>query len=91
MSFPSQYNLFSINGIVFIKLIFILPDSDQPIPHTASCALSENGREAFFALAYQNNMVLYTMNSATGQVALTELKESYIVPRILTNFTGAFR
>ncbi|XP_055326409.1 nuclear pore complex protein Nup160 homolog isoform X2 [Sitodiplosis mosellana] len=57
----------------------------------ASCALSENGREAFFAFAYQSTMVLYTMNCATGQVASTELKESHIVPRILTNLTGAFR
>lgn len=57
----------------------------------ASCALSENGREAFFALAYQSSMMLYTMNCATGQVIQTELKESYIVPRILTNLTGAFR
>lgn len=57
----------------------------------ASCALSEDGREAFFSLAYQSSMVLYTMNCATGQVISTELKESYMVPRILTNFTGAFR
>lgn len=64
---------------------------DQPIPHMASCALSENGHEAFFALAFQTSMVLYTMNSGTGHVVSTELKESYIVPRILTNLTGAFR
>lgn len=64
---------------------------DQPIPHMASCALSENGREAFFALAFQSSMVLYTMNCSTGQVTSAELKESYNVPRILTNLTGAFR
>lgn len=64
---------------------------DQPIPHTAACTLSENGQEAYFALAYQSSMILYTMNCFNSQVTFVELKESYIVPRILTNLTGAFR
>lgn len=64
---------------------------DHPIPHTAACALNEDGKEAYFALAYQNNLMLFTMNCFNGQTTMVELKESYIVPRILSNLTGALR
>lgn len=64
---------------------------DQPIPHTAACMLDEDGREAFFAIGYQNTVVLFTMNTSTGHVVSSELKESYMVPRILSNFTNALR
>lgn len=64
---------------------------DQPIPHTASCALGESSNEAYFALANQTNVMLYTMNCSSGHVSSIELKESGMVPRILTNLTGAFR
>lgn len=65
--------------------------SDYPIPHTAACTLNETGEEAYFALAYQTNLILFTMNCFTGQTTQVELKESYIVPRMLSNFTGALR
>lgn len=74
-----------------IETLAIISVLDQPIPHTASCTLSETGHEAYFALAYQANVALYTMNCTSGQVSYIELKESYTVPRILTNLTGAFR
>lgn len=64
---------------------------DQPVPHAASCTISENGLDAYFAVANQMNVILYTMNCANGQVTHIELKENYIVPRILTNITEAFR
>lgn len=65
--------------------------ADYPIPHTAACALNEVGKEAYFALAYQNNLMLFTMSCFNGQTTMVELKESYIVPRILSNLTGALR
>lgn len=64
---------------------------DQPVPHAASCTISENGHEAYFAVAHQTNVVLYTMNCVNGQVAHIELKENYTMPRILSNITEAFR
>lgn len=53
--------------------------------------LDEDGSEAFFAIGYQNTVLLFTMNTATGHVISSELKESYIVPRILSNLTNALR
>lgn len=53
--------------------------------------MNESGHEAYFALAYQSNVILYTMSCVTGQVTHIELKENYSMPRMLTNLTGAFR
>lgn len=75
----------------FLPVIWIYFILDQAIPHTAACTLSEDGIDAFFAIGYQANVVVYKMNCATGQTITTELKESNIVPRIFNNLTGAFR
>lgn len=65
--------------------------SDQPIPHTAACMFDDDGLEAYFAVGYQNTVVLMAMNCSNGHVTSSELKESYMVPRILSNFTNALR
>lgn len=72
-------------------LIWVYFVIDQAIPHTAACTLSEDGIDAYFAIGYQANVLIYKMNCATGQTTSTELKESNIVPRIFNNLTGAFR
>lgn len=95
IKYPHQVSILSwynrVSPEIKLPLYYSLHSLDQPIPHTASCTLNEKGHEAYFALAYQSNVVLYTMNCASGQVTYIELKESYTVPRILTNITGAFR
>lgn len=78
---------FHLNSTNFQHFIAV----DQPTPHTAACSLSEDKQDAYFAIAYQSAVMLYKMTCATGQTISMELKESNIVPRILTNLTGAFR
>lgn len=65
--------------------------SDHPIPHTAACWLLANGQEALFATAYHTTLMLFVMNCENGKTTSIELKQNYIVPRILSNITGALR
>lgn len=71
--------------------MFVFIILDHQIPHTAACYLYENGQEALFTLAYQTNLMLFTMNCVTGQTSTMELKQHYIVPRLFSNITGALR
>lgn len=72
-----------------ITVHFLNPD--HPIPHTAACWLNENGKEAYFSLAYQTTLMLFTMNCSSGHTVAAELKEQHIMPRIFSNITGALR
>ncbi|XP_055383036.1 nuclear pore complex protein Nup160 homolog [Condylostylus longicornis] len=63
--------------------------SNNPVPHAAACYLSTNGQEAFFSLAYQNNLALFTMNCQNGLTVTSVLKETHIMPRIFSNIRGA--
>lgn len=77
--------------IDFFLFASSLHRADHPIPHTAAAWLSDNGQDAYFAMAYQTNLMLFTMNAGTGQTTSVELKQQYIVPRIFSNITGALR
>ncbi|XP_059616440.1 nuclear pore complex protein Nup160 homolog [Phlebotomus argentipes] len=69
-----------------------LPTStNQPITYTAACGMDPQGSEAYFALAWQNTLTLYTMNCSNGHTIATELRQSNMVPRILSSFTGVLR
>ncbi|XP_055842239.1 nuclear pore complex protein Nup160 homolog [Episyrphus balteatus] len=63
--------------------------STNPVPHAAASFLSPNGEEAYFALAYQNQLTLYLMNCHSGQTLVHILKEHYIMPRLFSNLKGA--
>ncbi|GAB0094315.1 Nuclear pore complex protein Nup160 homolog [Sergentomyia squamirostris] len=65
--------------------------TNQPIPHSASCGMNAEGSEAFFALTWQNTLMLYTMDCLNGHTVSTELRQSNIVPKFLSNFTGVLR
>lgn len=78
----------------FFLYIFFFNCAENPIPYTATSWLVVSGptaQDALFALAQPNSLMLYTMNCASGQTSVLELKQHYIVPRILTNITGALR
>lgn len=53
--------------------------------------MNTNEEISYFALAYQNSLSLYTMNPANGQTTMIDLKESHIMPRILSNLSEALR
>ena len=59
------------------------------MPHAAASFLSSNGEEAYFALACQNQLMLYTMNCTTGHTIGHQLKEHHIMPRLFSNIKGA--
>lgn len=65
--------------------------TSNQIPHSACCWLGEDGEQAYFALAHNSSLILYTMNCEDGQTVSAELRQSQMVPRILTNFAGALR
>ncbi|XP_037026302.1 nuclear pore complex protein Nup160 homolog isoform X2 [Bradysia coprophila] len=68
-----------------------LTATNHPIPHTAACWLLNGGEEAVFATAYHTTLMLFVMNCESGKTVPMELKQNYIVPRILSNITGALR
>lgn len=72
-------------------VVINLDSLDYPVPHTGACSMDVNEDKSYFALAYQSSLSLYTMNSFNGQTTVVELKESHIVPRILSNLSGALR
>lgn len=86
-NFDSEEILHIPNLTLFFRSIRL----DQPVPHAASCTISENELDAYFAVANQTNVILYKMNCVNGNVTHIELKENYTVPRILSNITDAFR
>ncbi|XP_055713609.1 nuclear pore complex protein Nup160 homolog [Phlebotomus papatasi] len=65
--------------------------TNQPIAHSAACGMDPMGSEAYFALAWQNSLTLFTMNCSNGHTLAMELRQSTVVPRILSNFTGVLR
>ncbi|KNC28976.1 putative nuclear pore complex protein Nup160 [Lucilia cuprina] len=66
-----------------------LGPANSHIPHAAASFLSSNGEEAYFALACQNQLMLYTMNCSTGHTIGHQLKEHHIMPRLFSNIKGA--
>uniref|UniRef100_A0A1B0B1N7 Uncharacterized protein n=1 Tax=Glossina palpalis gambiensis TaxID=67801 RepID=A0A1B0B1N7_9MUSC len=63
--------------------------SDNAVPHAAAAFLAQNGNEAYFALACQSQLALYTMNCATGHTVRHLLKDHYNVPRLFSNLKEA--
>ncbi|XP_030384092.1 nuclear pore complex protein Nup160 homolog [Scaptodrosophila lebanonensis] len=59
------------------------------LPHTAASAMLSTNNEAFFAVAYQSKLMLYIMNSTTGQTTSFEVKETHLMPRFLSTLKGA--
>lgn len=65
--------------------------SNTPTAHTAASWLQPNGKEALFAVAFQNSLMLFTMNCETGQTNSVELRQSQIITRIFSNITEALK
>lgn len=60
------------------------------IPHAAAVFLSPVDHLAYFALAFKHTTMLYQMQP-NGITSNMELKESPMIPRILSNLTEVFR
>uniref|UniRef100_A0A1B0CGF9 Putative nuclear pore complex nup160 component n=1 Tax=Lutzomyia longipalpis TaxID=7200 RepID=A0A1B0CGF9_LUTLO len=50
--------------------------TNQPIAHAAACGMNEDGSEAYFALARQNTLTLFTMNCSNGHTVSMELRQT---------------
>ncbi|KAH8376726.1 hypothetical protein KR093_001073, partial [Drosophila rubida] len=59
------------------------------VPQLAASDMSENGNEAYFAVDYQSKLMLHVMNCRTGSTISHEVKQSYLMPRFLSNLKGA--
>ncbi|KAK0176406.1 hypothetical protein PV328_000545 [Microctonus aethiopoides] len=63
-----------------------------PVPHAAASWLTLPHEEALFALAYNNgSILLLRLDTVTGLVHTSELKQDSIVPRFLSGIATAFR
>ncbi|XP_066602662.1 nuclear pore complex protein Nup160 homolog [Prorops nasuta] len=66
--------------------------TNSPVPHAAASWLTPGQEEALFALAYNSGSILILrLDTVTGQVNSTELKQDSIVPRFLSGIATAFR
>jgi len=65
---------------------------DSPVPHAAASWLTLPQEEALFALAYSSaTILLLRLDTRTGHVHTSELKQDSIVPKFLSGIATAFR
>ncbi|KAG7213986.1 hypothetical protein KM043_001360 [Ampulex compressa] len=66
--------------------------TNSPVPHAAASWLTLPQEEALFALAYNSGTILLLrLDTITGLVHTSELKQDSIVPRFLSGIATAFR
>ncbi|KAH8276417.1 hypothetical protein KR018_005700 [Drosophila ironensis] len=68
---------------------YFVTDSFGSAPNAAVSYLSKDAGTAYFAVAYQSKLLLHVMNCQTGQTVTSEIKESHLMPRFLSNLKGA--
>ncbi|XP_012270896.1 nuclear pore complex protein Nup160 homolog [Orussus abietinus] len=66
--------------------------TNSPVPHAAASWLVLPQEESLFALAYNSGIILLLrLDTITGLVQTSELKQDSIVPRFLSGIATAFR
>ncbi|XP_043288252.1 nuclear pore complex protein Nup160 homolog isoform X2 [Venturia canescens] len=66
--------------------------TNSPVPHVAASWLTLPHEEALFALAYNSGTILVLrLDTVTGLVHTSELKQDSIMPRFLSGIATAFR
>ncbi|EFN74716.1 Nuclear pore complex protein Nup160-like protein [Camponotus floridanus] len=66
--------------------------TNSPVPHAAASWLTLPQEEALFALAYSSaTILLLRLDTLTGLVHTSELKQDSIVPKFLSGIATAFR
>jgi len=84
------HQFFLLNAEYLFNVISFYIDS--PIPHAAASWLTLPQEEALFALAYSSATILFLrLDTLTGLVHTSELKQDSIVPRFLSGIATAFR
>lgn len=63
----------------------------QNVPHSAACYLSPISDDAFFAVAFNNHLLLLQMNCQNGHTVHSELKSFQMLPKLFSNLTDALR
>ncbi|KAH8279731.1 hypothetical protein KR054_003325 [Drosophila jambulina] len=58
-------------------------------PNVAESYISHDALTAYFAVAYEDKLLLHTMNCSSGHTTTNEVKEPYLMPRFLSNLKGA--
>ncbi|KAH8248893.1 hypothetical protein KR032_004033 [Drosophila birchii] len=69
---------------------FYVTDSFGTLPpNVAESYISHDALTAYFAVAYEDKLLLHTMNCSSGHTTTNEVKEPYLMPRFLSNLKGA--
>ncbi|KAH8335889.1 hypothetical protein KR074_001899 [Drosophila pseudoananassae] len=85
----SQSIFYDVNEKINDPSSFYVTDGFGNLPSVAVSYLSQDSQTAYFAVAYQEKLLLHVMNCATGQTVTNEIKEPHLMPRFLSNLKGA--
>ncbi|SPP79478.1 nuclear pore complex protein Nup160 homolog [Drosophila guanche] len=85
----SQSIFYDVNEKIDDPRAFYVTDGLGTMPTVAASFMSEQAQVAYFAVAYQNKLVLHVMNCVTGTTVTHEVKEPHLMPRFLSSIAGA--
>ncbi|XP_017032815.1 nuclear pore complex protein Nup160 homolog [Drosophila kikkawai] len=86
----SQSIFYEVNEKINEPSSFYVTDGFGTIPpNVAESYISQDTLSAYFAVAYEDKLLLHTMNCSTGHTTTNEVKEPYLMPRFLSNLKGA--
>ncbi|KAH8391371.1 hypothetical protein KR200_004591 [Drosophila serrata] len=86
----SQSIFYDVNEKINDPSSFYVTDSFGTIPpNVAVSHISHDALTAYFAVAYEDKLLLHTMNCSSGHTTTSEVKEPYLMPRFLSNLKGA--